>query len=171
MDNRVIESQVREILAPTVERLGFDLVAVEWIAGRPATLRVSIDRPPGVRGGISADDCGEVSHRLSPVLDETDPIEAAYHLEVSSPGIERPLQRPEDFVRFVGYRARVRCSAGAPRRKATGVIQGFGGEPRTLTLVVDGAEVALPLDLIERAHLVLTIAEFQQLAEESGHDE
>jgi ribosome maturation factor RimP len=172
MDNRVLESQIRDLVAPTVERLGFDLVAVEWIGGRgAATVRVSIDRPVGVRGGISADDCGEVSARISPILDEADPVDGAWHLEVSSPGIERPVQRAEDFARFVGYRARIRASAGAQRRRCTGVIQSIEGDPPSVTVVVDGVDVVLPLDLIERAHLVLSLEEFQQLAEESGHDE
>lgn len=172
MDNRILESQVREIIEPAVAGLGFDLVAVEWlpVSRGMATLRVSIDRPPG-GGGISADDCGVVSHHVSPLLDETDPISSAYHLEVSSPGIERPVQRPSDFVRFIGYRARVRASAGAQRRRCTGVLKAFTDDPPTATLSVDGVDVILPIDLIERAHLVLTLAEYQQLAEESGHDE
>jgi ribosome maturation factor RimP len=168
MDYRVLESQIREIVEPTVIRLGYDLVAVEWLGGRgSATLRVSIDR----RGGISADDCAAVSDRISPLLDEADPIDAPYHLEVSSPGIERPLQRPVDFARFVGRRVRVRAGAGAQRRRCTGVLSRVEGDPPVATFVVDGVDVVLPLDLIERAHLVLTLAEYQQLAEESGHDE
>ncbi len=178
MDNRVLESQIREMIEPSVTRLGYDLVAVEYLGGTgTSTLRVSIDKP----GGINADDCGIVSEKISPVLDEEDPIASKYHLEVSSPGIERPLQRPVDFTRFLGYRARIRASAGAQRRRATGTLKSFepgtdpvgpGHEARgVVTLLVDGVDVVLPLDLIERAHLVLTLEEYQQLAEESGHDE
>jgi len=168
MDNRVLESQIREIIEPTVTRLGYDLVAVEWLGSTgSATLRVSIDKA----GGISADDCGLVSERISPVLDETDPIDRKYHLEVSSPGIERPLQRGSDFARFLGYRVRVRASAGAQRRRCTGVLKTYETETETVTVLVDAVDVVLPIDLIERAHLVLTLEEYQQLAEESGHDE
>ncbi|MBA2321937.1 MAG: ribosome maturation factor RimP [Deltaproteobacteria bacterium] len=168
MDNRVLESQIREMIEPSVTRLGYDLVAVEYLGGTgTSTLRVSIDKP----GGINADDCGIVSEKISPVLDEEDPIASKYHLEVSSPGIERPLQRPVDFTRFLGYRARIRASAGAQRRRATGTLKRFEPGTDVVTLLVDGVDVVLPLDLIERAHLVLTLEEYQQLAEESGHDE
>ena len=114
MDAKILESQVREIIEPTVRRLGYDLVAVEVIGARGnPILRVSIDKP----GGISADDCALVSERVSPELDADDPFTTSYQLEVSSPGIDRPVQRMADFARFVGFRVRLRCSAGAVRRR------------------------------------------------------
>ena len=81
---------IRDLVGPTVERAGFDLVAVEWVGdGRGPVLRLSIDHP----SGVSASDCQSVVHEVSPLLDEADPISTRYSLEVSSPGIERPVQR------------------------------------------------------------------------------
>ncbi len=168
MENRVLEEQIREIIEPTVMRLGFDLVAVEMVGGQgKPTLRVSIDHP----GGIGGDECALVSERISPELDEKDPIDGAYYLEVSSPGIERPVQRVSDFQRFVGYRVRMRNGAGAPRRRCTGTISQVAGEPPVVTVLVDGQEIAIPFDTIDRAHLVLTLEEYQKLAEDPRHDE
>lgn len=168
MENRVLEEQIREIIEPTVMRLGFDLVAVEVLGGQgKPTVRISIDHP----GGIGGDECALVSERISPELDAADPIDGAWYLEVSSPGIERPVQRLSDFQRFVGFRVRLRNGAGAPRRRCTGTIQSATGEPPVVTVVVDGQEVAIPFDTIDRAHLVLTLEEYQKLAEEPGHDE
>ena len=168
MENRVLEEQIREIIEPTVTRLGFDLIAVELVGGQgKPTLRVSIDQT----GGIGGDECALVSEHISPELDAADPIEAQYYLEVSSPGIERPVQRLQDFQRFVGYRVKLRCGAGAPRRRCTGTIQQVSGTPAVVTIMVDNQEVVLPFDSIDRAHLVLTLEEYQKLAEEPRHDE
>lgn len=154
-----IQQQVRELLEPSVERLGYDLVAVEWLGGAQGRiLRVSIDAP----GGISAEDCGLVSEILSPLLDESDPIEGRYNLEVSSPGIERPVQRRQDFERFVGFRIKLRLIEGPPRRRYTGELVGLDGDE--VVVRVDGAEHSIPLETIERANLVLTLDEYQSLA-------
>jgi ribosome maturation factor RimP len=155
-----LEQQIRALAEPTVARLGFDLVAVEWGSGRQGPiLRLSIDGA----GGVSAQDCATVSEQLSPLLDASDPISSSYNLEVSSPGIERPVQRKQDFERFHGYRVKIRLSEGPPRRRYTGVIGPV--ENDELVLVVDGQEHRVPLDLIERAHLVLDLDEYQKLAE------
>jgi len=160
VDSRTLEQQIRALAEPTVARLGFDLVAVEWGSGRQGPLlRLSIDRA----GGVSAHDCAAVSEQLSPLLDAADPITSSYHLEVSSPGIERPVQRRQDFERFLGYRVRIRLSEGPPRRRYTGVIGSLDGDE--LVLLVDGQEHRIPLDLVERAHLVLDLDEYQKLAE------
>ncbi|MFT5458594.1 MAG: ribosome maturation factor RimP, partial [Myxococcota bacterium] len=94
-----LQREIRTLIEPTVQRLGFDLVGVEMINGqRGRVLRVSIGR----HGGITADHCARVSENVAPVLDQADPIDIRYHLEVSSPGIERPVQRVSDFLRFRG---------------------------------------------------------------------
>jgi ribosome maturation factor RimP len=154
---------LRTLVESAVERLGYDLVAVEWVSdGRGLILRLSIDAP----GGIGADDCAHVSHHVSQLLDEHDPIEGSYTLEVSSPGIDRPLQRTSDFVRFVGYRAKVRLVEGHPRRRFTGVLRGVEGD--TVRILVDGQEYTFPVDAVEKAHLVLDLDEYQRLAEGSA---
>lgn len=159
MDPRALQRRIREIVEPTVVRLGFDLVAVEWVGGRRGTLRLSIDKA----GGVGADDCALVSRRLSPLLDEADPIAAAYDLEVSSPGIDRPVQRPDDFRRFAGHRVRVRAEEGLPRRRWTGTLLGL--RDHDVLVEVEGVEHAIPFDVIEAAQLVLDLEAYQKLAE------
>lgn len=160
MDAFALQQQIRTLAEPTVARLGFDLVAVEWMGGRQGRLlRLSIDAP----GGVTAEDCARVSEQLSPLLDAADPIDGSYHLEVSSPGIDRPVQRRTDFVRFQGYRVRLKLLEGPPRRRYTGVIGPVDGDE--LLLSVDGQEHRIPLDLVEQAHLVLDLQEYQKLAE------
>lgn len=160
-----LQTQLRELVEPSVERLGYELVAIEWLGGAQGRiLRVSIDRAEG----IDADDCGRVSEALSPVLDEADPIEGRYVLEVSSPGIERPVQRPGDFARFAGYRVKIRLVEGHPRRRFTGTLGAVEGDE--IVVRVDGVDHRLRLDTIERANLVLTLDEYQGLAE-ARHDD
>jgi len=154
-----IGPKIRALAEPTVQLLGFDLVAVEWLSDtRGPILRLSIDSPKG----IGADECAYVSRHVSQLLDETDPIEASYRLEVSSPGIDRPVQRLEDFERFVGYRAKVRLVEGHPRRRMTGVLAGVVGS--TVRIKVDGQELSFDADAVEKAYLVLDLDEYQKLA-------
>lgn len=160
MDSHTLQTKIRELTEATVERLGFDLVAVEWVGTRRGPLlRLSVEAVDGV----TADDCARISEHLSPLMDADDPIEGSYNLEVSSPGIDRPVQRPEDFERFEGYRVKIRLSEGPPRRRYTGVIGPL--EDGELLLHVDGREHRIPLDLVERAQLVLDLDEYQRLAE------
>jgi ribosome maturation factor RimP len=95
------------------------------------------------------------------MLDEDDPIVAGYDLQVSSPGIERPVQRAVDFQRFLGHRIKLRLVEGHPRRRYTGTLQAYQDDE--LTIVVDGQLHVVLLDTIERAHLVLTLEEYQAL--------
>jgi ribosome maturation factor RimP len=150
--------------------MGFELVAVQWLptgpSGRP-TLRLSIDGPDGV----DLDDTARVNQRLSLLLDEADPIPSAYDLEVSSPGIDRPVQRFVDFSRFSGFRAKITLEEGFPRRRYTGELRGteVGGSDasppgETVLIEVDGVVHRLPFVHIETAHLVLDLAAYARLA-------
>lgn len=163
MDPITLRQTLRELIEPAVHRLGFDLVAIEW-AGQ--VLRVSIDVAPQatdeqVQAAVTAGACARVSRAIEPLLDAADPISSSYTLEVSSPGIERPVQRRADFERFVGYTLRLRLEPGPPRRRYTGQIVGVRGDD--LILLVDGEEHPLHLDMIERAHLVLSVEEYEAL--------
>lgn len=154
------QNAIRELTEPTVERLGFELIAVELLTDRGSVLlRLSVDR----KGGVSAGDCARVSFELSPLLDQDDPIIGGYRLEVSSPGIERPLQRAVDFQRFKGYRARLRLAEGFPRRRYSGTLGGLDGEQ--VLIEAENVEHRVPLEAITRAHLMLDIEEYQALAE------
>ncbi len=160
MHTAEIRSQLRTLLEPTVARLGFDLVAIELIGGdRKPVLRISIDG----ENGVGADDCARVSLRMSPLLDEADPISGAYRLEVSSPGMERPVQRLDDFRRFVGFRVRIKMEPGLPRRRYTGVIQKVEGD--SVVVEVDGEEHELLFESIDSAYLVLELEEYARLAQ------
>ena len=158
MDPYVLQKKVRELVEPPIHRLGFDLVAVDFGTDRGrAVLRLSVDGPKG----IGADDCAAITFRVSPLLDEADPIEGSYTLEVSSPGIDRPVQRIEDFQRLIGFKAKFRLYEGHPRRRYTGKIASVDG--LQVVVNVDGTEHRIDYDSIERAHLVLDLDEFERL--------
>lgn len=155
---RDIRQRVRDLVEPSITRLGFDLVAVEWLGdARGPILRLSIDAP----SGVAAKHCAQVSHYVSPVLDEADPIPSAYVLEVSSPGIERPVQRLADFERFTGYRARLKLEEGHPRRRYTGRLLGVDGDE--IRIEVDGSEHRVRHETLDRANLILDLDEYQAL--------
>jgi ribosome maturation factor RimP len=142
-------AELRRLIAPTVESMGFELVGVEFKGGQHALLRLYID----AEDGVSVDDCALVSHQVSGLLDVEDPIPGQYDLEVSSPGLDRPLFRAEDYARFAGQRVRVRTDVPVlGRRNFSGLLQGLEGDQ--VIVEVDGEAYALPLDQIEQARLV-----------------
>lgn len=138
------------MLEPAVTGLGYELVGVQHISGghRPM-LRVYID----TERGITVEDCEAVSRQVSAVLDVEDPIRGEYTLEVSSPGLDRPLMRAEHFRQFAGERVKLRLSRPLDgRRKFTGVLGGLDGDE--VLLDIDGEVVRLPLQMVEMARLV-----------------
>lgn len=152
------QRKIFKILEPIVEEEGFELVAVELTqVGSRLTLRISADRV----GGIMIEHLGQLTRAIGPVLDVEDPISGAYQLEVSSPGIERPLQRKSDFLRFLGYRAAIRLEEGPVRRRFKGVMRAMEGD--TLKIEVDGELHEIDFALIEKANLVLDPDEYQLL--------
>ncbi len=143
-----VESRLRDMLEPTVTGMGYELVMVELARGG-RLLRLYIDAPEGI--GLS--DCEAVSHQVSGLLDVEDPIHSRYSLEVSSPGLDRPLVKPEHFVRFAGQRVRVRMQVPRNgRRNFTGTLGAV--QDGVLTLEVDGEQYRLPLEDIAAARLV-----------------
>ncbi|NWN89910.1 ribosome maturation factor RimP [Marinobacter adhaerens] len=143
--------QLENILCPVVEGLGFDFWGVEYrTQGRQSLLRVYID---DTENGISVDDCETVSRQISGVMDVEDPIQTEYTLEVSSPGMDRPLFRPEHYQAFVGHQVNIRLRmAFEGRRKFKGLLKGM--EDEDVVVVVDNHEYLLPFDSIERAHII-----------------
>jgi ribosome maturation factor RimP len=151
-----IADQARRLLEPVLERDGYDLVEVEWgRSGGRWTLRLFVDKA----GGLGIADCQLVSRTVEPILDVDDFIEPAYDLEVSSPGLDRPLRKPKDFDRYAGQRAHVKsygplagAAPGQPARKSwTGVLKGF--RDGAVELEVDGVLHRIPHDQIAKAHL------------------
>jgi ribosome maturation factor RimP len=146
-----IAETARQVIQPPIEAAGYELVDVQW-KHEPGgwVLRVFVDAP----SGISHADCERVSREVSTVLDVNDPIPHMYHLEVSSPGLDRPLRTPEHFRRFIGEKARVRLRRGVEgRRNYTGTIVAVDPERARVTLEVDGREHELPLSDLDRANL------------------
>lgn len=140
-----------ELFEPVVESMGYELVGVEFMgAGGHGTLRVYIDRD----GGVSLDDCAAISHQISGILDVEEPIKQAYDLEISSPGIDRPLFKLSDFERFAGKTARIKLAAGLLGRKNfKGKLHGVADSKR-VTIEVDGEIFDLPYADIAKANLV-----------------
>jgi ribosome maturation factor RimP len=148
-------AELQQMLAPSLEALGYEVVRVAMSGGgKTRTLQVMAERKD--RRTMTVEDCAEVSRMLSALLDVEDPIPGAYLLEVSSPGLDRPLTRPEDYVRFAGSEVRVETRQPIEgRRRFRGRLKGLENE-RVLMDVEDGAAVAIPLAEIERAKIVLT---------------
>ncbi len=141
-------------IAPTLEAMGFEVVRVALTSGARKTLQVMADRRDGSL--ISIDECSEISQALSAIFDVEEPIKGAYDLEVSSAGIDRPLTRPKDFVTYAGFEAKVETKAPlAGRRRFRGLLKGVNAGGDAL-IDVDGADVAVPMDAIGNAKLVLT---------------
>jgi ribosome maturation factor RimP len=134
---------------PVMAAIGYELVDVEFVPGQGGgTLRIYIDAP----SGIDVDDCAEVSHVLSELLDANDPFPGAYSLEVSSPGLDRILRTPEHFTQFVDHRVKVELRVARDGRKRyTGMLRRADGE--SIELEVDNFFVSIKLAEIGRARL------------------
>ncbi|EIY8040989.1 ribosome maturation factor RimP [Vibrio vulnificus] len=145
-----LERQLTEMLESAVVASGYELVGLEFIrAGEHSTLRIYIDH----ENGITVEDCAEVSHQVSAVLDVEDPISVAYSLEVSSPGLDRPLFKPAHYEQFIGQEVNVVLKmAVANRRKWKGEIYSVDGE--AITLTVDGQQEEFALSNISKANLI-----------------
>ncbi|HLG88629.1 MAG TPA: ribosome maturation factor RimP [Alphaproteobacteria bacterium] len=162
-------AQIERLIGPTVAGLGYELVRVQMTGGakRP-TLQVMAERRD--RRAMLVDDCARLSREISAVLDAADPISDAYLLEVSSPGIDRPLVKPADYERFAGHEVRIEIDPPIDGRKRFhGTIRAI--EDDAVKLAVEESEVRLPLSSIRRAKLVLTdrlIAEAMKESEEQG---
>lgn len=138
------------LIGPVVESMGYELVGVEFTAqGRRGILRIYIDK----EGGITVDDCGRVSYQVSGVLDVEDPIQGAYNLEVSSPGLDRPLFKAADYERYAGQPVVIRLHAPQNgRRKLKGVLKGI--EDDRVCIENDaGEEITVSLGDIKQGRL------------------
>lgn len=151
-----LEAKLTAIVAPRLLTMGFELVRVAVLGRERPTVQVMADRADG--GLIDVEDCAQISHYLSTVFDVEDPIPGAWHLEVSSAGIDRPLTRPKDWNRFAGHLARVETHFPVDGRKRfSGIVLGADETTGKLKLD-DGTEAVLTLTDIRRAKLVLTDA-------------
>jgi len=146
---------IQAIVEPVVTSLGYELVGIEFLMqGRSGLLRVYID----TEDGIMLEDCQRVSHQLSGVLDVEDVIKGEYQLEVSSPGLDRPLFTEEHFERFQGHKARLKLTAPLEgQRKYKGTLRGVKNDQVVLEITskeVGNEEILLPLSAIDKANLI-----------------
>ena len=147
-----MDRRLAEIIGPTIEDMGFELVLVRLMSGKSSVLQVMADRPDG---GIEVDELAEISTSISAVLDVEDPILDAYTLEVSSPGIDRPLTRIKDFDAFEGYDAKLETSELIDgRRRFKGVLAGVDNDE--ILINVEEGTIGLKFDWLSDAKLVLT---------------
>jgi ribosome maturation factor RimP len=146
----MLQERVQALLEPLVESLGYELVCLELHgSGSNALLRLYIDGPQG----IGLEDCERVSREVSATMDVADPISGSYRLEVSSPGLDRPLAKPEHFRRYAGRQAKVQMRMPIDgRRRFAGRLLGL--EQDEIVIEVDGSSFRLPLEQVEKARLV-----------------
>jgi ribosome maturation factor RimP len=146
---------IARTVEPALEAMGYRLVRVAITGGRRVRLQIMAERVDDA--AMTVDDCAHISRSISALLDVADPIAGAYDLEVSSPGIDRPLVRPEDYDRFAGCEARIELAAPLDGRKRfRGTVLGREGE--SIRLLTETGETQLPFAAVARAKLVLTDA-------------
>jgi len=144
---------ITTMIAPSLEAMGYRLVRVAFTGGRRPTLQIMAERRD--EAAMSVDDCADISRTVSALLDVADPIPVAYALEVSSPGIDRPLIERDDFTRYAGYEAKIEMANLIDGRKRfRGRLLGVADDAVRVALA--DREVALPLAHVVRAKLVLT---------------
>ncbi len=166
-----IDRRLAAIVTPAIEGLGFELVRIRLMGGKTRTLQIMADRPDG---GIVVEDCARISTAVSAILDVEDPVEDNYILEVSSPGIDRPLTRLKDFDVWQGYEARIETAELIDgRRRFKGTLAGTEGDEVLIEIEEAGAPltIGLKFDWLSDAKLVLTddlIAEMLRQRKASG---
>lgn len=152
-----VAGQIADLVDPVIADLGFRLVRVRIMGREDQTVQIMAERADGT---ISIDDCEAISRQLSPLLDAADVMPRAYNLEISSPGIDRPLVRPSDFEDWAGHQAKIELNELLDgRRRFSGTLEGFEDGEVRLEVDLDqiGVQViGLPVDLIGEARLVLT---------------
>ena len=148
-----LEQRIEEIIEPAVQGLGFEVVRVQLSGNHNPRLQIMAE--PIVGDNMTIDHCATISRTVSAILDVDDPIGDAYTLEVSSPGLDRPLMKIRDFERFAGFEARIETNEAVDGRKRfRGRLGGVEGE--NITIEVDGEDMSIPHLLVLRAKLLVT---------------
>lgn len=147
-----MDQRLAEIVTPVIEDLGYELVRLRLMGGKTRILQIMAEKP---EGGIEVDDCGKISTAVSATLDVEDPIEDEYALEVSSPGIDRPLTRLKDFEMWAGYEVKLETTELIDgRRRFKGEIAGVEGDEVLIT--IPEGTIGLKFEWLSDAKLVLT---------------
>lgn len=159
-------AQIKKLIAPSLTDMGYDIIEIHISGSDQPSLQITIDRQD--EETVNVDDCASVSRAVSAILDVEDPIEAAYTLEVSSPGIDRQLTRPRDFERFAGLEAKVELEEAIDgQRRFKGKLLGFVDDHVHLETDFQGerVEIALPYSDVKQAKLVMSDALMKATAE------
>ena len=168
--NAAIDRRLAGIVQPLIEGMGYELVRLRLMSGKNTILQIMAEKP---EGGIEVDDCGKISGAISAVLDVEDPIEGEYALEVSSPGIDRPLTRLKDFDTWNGHEAKIETAELIDGRKRfKGPLRGTEGDE--VLIEISEGTIGLKFDWLVDAKLVLTdelIAEMLKARKDAGFDE
>ncbi|MEN8711489.1 MAG: ribosome maturation factor RimP [Arenicellales bacterium] len=145
-----LEKKLNDMFEPVIESMAYELIGVELTgSGNGTVLRIYID----AEKGITVDDCQAVSYQVSGILDVEDPLQNHYTLEVSSPGLDRPLVKPQHFQQFIGELVKIRSTeAVLGRKNFKGILESFDGE--YLYVAVDNEVYEIPFDIVEKANLV-----------------
>ena len=164
-----MDKRLAEIVSPLIEGLGYELVRLRYMGGKKPTLQVMADKADG---GIEVEDCATISRNISAVLDVEDPITDAYQLEVSSPGIDRPLTRLKDFEVWDGYEAKLETADLIEGRKRfKGLLAGV--QDGEVLIEIEEGTIGLQFDWLTDAKLVLTdrlVAEMLKARKDAGFD-
>lgn len=150
----VLEERIEKLVAPAIAAAGFELVRIRMTGKETKTLQIMAERPDHT---MSAEDCAGLSRALSPILEEADPISGSYRLEISSPGIDRPLVRLKDYHDWQGYEAKLELDRMIEgRKKFKGVLAGVDGENICLDIEGEEETALIPFAWIMTAKLTLT---------------
>ena len=154
-----LEKKLNDMFEPVIESMAYELIGVELTgSGNGTILRIYID----AEKGITVDDCQAVSYQVSGILDVEDPLQNHYTLEVSSPGLDRPLVKPEHFKQFIGELVKIRSTeAVLGRKNFKGILESFDGE--YLYVAVDNEVYEIPFDIVEKANLVPILDSYRGL--------
>lgn len=145
--------RIEQIIAPSIESMGYEIVRVQMTGAQRPVLQIMAERTDG--GPMTVEDCADISRSVSALLDVEDPIASAYTLEVSSPGIDRPLTRRRDFERFAGFEAKLETQMAIDGRKRfKGRLKGL--EDDDVLIDTEQGPARVPMETIQRAKLVLT---------------
>ncbi len=149
----MIEKQIHDLIETAMEDLGFEIVRVMIMGDRNKVLQIMLDRRDETT--ITIDDCSKASREVSAILDVEEPLDGAYHLEVSSPGIDRPLTRLKDFKRFAGHKAKIELKTKIDdRRRFSGDLKGIDGDK--ILIDVEGESLQIAFDDILKSKLIMS---------------
>ena len=149
-----LERRIADMIGPSLEGMGYELVRVQMQGRQKPVLQIMAERKDG--RAMTVEDCADISRQISALLDVEDPIDGEYSLEVSSPGIDRPLTRPKDYETYAGFEVKLETAEPLEGRKRfRGKLLGLD-EHGCVKLVADGTEWAVPLTIVKGAKLVLT---------------